>query len=139
MKIQNIKGIILGPRQLTFGFENNVGQEQNLIVSCIIEQFETHGRVILDKFILHVKEQHDLTEMDALQYIFWSAHELKIHFRIDGKNIVPFKAKHSNSRSHTILKFSSSVFPLWHTIIKLNRLYDSAINKKYWEKTRTDF
>jgi len=93
MKIQNIKKIILGPRQLTFDFESNARQEQNLIVSCIIEQFETHGQVILDKFITHVKEQCDLNEFDALQYIFWSAHELKIHFRVDGKDIVPFKAK----------------------------------------------
>jgi len=93
MKIQNIKGIILGPRQLTFGFDNNARQEQDLVVSCIIEQFRTHGQVILDKFIPHVKEQHNLTEIDALQYIFWSAHELKIHFRSDGKNIVPFEAK----------------------------------------------
>ncbi|WP_291459974.1 hypothetical protein [Desulfobacula sp.] len=93
MKIQNIKEIILGPRQLTFGFDNNARQEQDLVVSCIVEQFETHGQVILDKFIPHLKEQHDLTEIDALQYIFWSAHELKIHFRSDGKNIVPFEAK----------------------------------------------
>lgn len=93
MKMQNIKGIILGPRQLTFGFDDTVGQEQDLIVSCIIEQFRTHGQVILDKFITHVKERHDLTQIDTLQYIFWSAHELKIHFRVDGKNIVPFKAK----------------------------------------------
>jgi hypothetical protein len=93
MKIQIIKEIILGPRQLTFGFDNDARQEQDLVVSCIIEQFETHGQVILDKFITHVKELHHFKEIDTLQYIFWSAHELKIHFRVDGENIVPFKAK----------------------------------------------
>ena len=93
MKIQTIKKITLGPRQLTFGFDENVRQEQDLVVACIIKQFETHGQVILDKFIPYATEQHNLTQIDALQYIFWSAHELKIHFRIDGKNIAPFKTK----------------------------------------------
>jgi len=34
-----------------------------------------------------------LPEIDTLQYIFWSAQELKIHFRVDGKNITPFETK----------------------------------------------
>ncbi|MDA3790448.1 MAG: hypothetical protein PF503_18395 [Desulfobacula sp.] len=93
MKIQFIKEMILGPRQLTFGFDNNPREEQNFVISCIIEQFENHGQVVLDKFIAHLKEMHDLPEIDTLQYIFWSAQELKIHFRVDGKNITPFETK----------------------------------------------
>ncbi len=93
MKIQIIKEMILGPRQLTFGFDNNTQKEQNFVISCIVEQFENHGQVVLDKFVAHVKEVHDLAEIDTLQYIFWSAQELKIHFRIDGKNITPFETK----------------------------------------------
>ncbi|MBU1344341.1 MAG: hypothetical protein KKE44_17690 [Proteobacteria bacterium] len=93
LKIQHISQIVLGPRQLTFGFDKNPQQEQDLVVSCITHQFETHGHVELDKIIPHVNELHDLTETDTLQYIFWSAQELKIHFRVDGKNITPFQAK----------------------------------------------
>ena len=93
MKIQIIKEMILGPRQLTFGFDNNPREEQNLVISCIIEQFENHGQVVLDKFVAHLKQMHDLPEIDTLQYIFWSAQELKIHFRVDGKNITPFETK----------------------------------------------
>ena len=93
MQIQNIKKIILGPRQLTFGFDHNPQQNQDLVISWIIEQFENHGQVILNQFVAHVKEVHDLPEIDTLQYIFWSAQELKIHFRVDGKNITPFETR----------------------------------------------
>jgi len=93
LKIQTIKGIILGHRQLTFGFDDNIQQEQDLVVSCIIEQFENHGQVILDDFIALVSAAHALTEIETLQYVFWSAHELKIHFRVDNKNITPFETK----------------------------------------------
>jgi len=93
MKIQIIKEMILGPRQLTFGFDNNPREEQNFVISCIIKQFENHGQVVLDKFVAHLKGMHDLPEIDTLQYIFWSAQELKIHFRVDGKNITPFETK----------------------------------------------
>ena len=93
MKIQIIKDIILGPRQMTFGFDNNPHEDQNFVISCIIEQFENHGQVVLDKFVAYLKQMHDLPEIDTLQYIFWSAQELKIHFRVDGKNITPFETK----------------------------------------------
>ena len=93
MKIQHIKGIVLGHRQLTFGFDNNALEEQNFVISCILKQFKNYGQVVLDKFVVHVMELSDLTEFDVLQYIFWSAHELKIHFRVDGKNMLPFEVK----------------------------------------------
>ncbi len=116
MKTQIIKEIILGPRQLTFGFDNNPEEEQNFVISCINEQVEKHGQVILAKFVAHLNQIHDLPEIDTLQYIFWSAQELKIHFRVDGKNITPFETKQ-------ILCLS----PEKHVEIITNKNVDSSI------------
>jgi hypothetical protein len=93
MRKQDIKDIKLGLRQLTFGFEKNVLKEQDLIMSCIKKQTEKNGHVILDEFVQYVKELHDLSEFEILQYIFWFAQDLKIHLRIDGKNLEPHKVK----------------------------------------------
>jgi len=93
MKIQTIKQIVLGPRQLTFGFDNHAEEDQFFVISCVTTQFESLGQVVLDKLVDHVMELSDFTELDVFQYIFWSAHELKIHFRIDGKNMPPFETK----------------------------------------------
>jgi hypothetical protein len=93
MRRQDIQDIKLGPRQITFDFEHKVLKDQNLVMSCIKYQTEKHGYVILDEFIQYVKESHDLSEFEILQYIFWFAQDLKIHFRIDKKILSRIKLK----------------------------------------------
>lgn len=93
MKKQDIQEIKLGHRQLLFGFESGDLEKQNLVMSCIRNQTEKHGHVVLDEFVQYVNELHHLSESEILQYIFWIAQDLKIHFRIDEKNLEPHKVK----------------------------------------------
>lgn len=96
MRKQDIEDIKLGPRQLTFDFEKNKLKEQEAIVrSCIKNQIEKYGHVILDEFVQYVKELHNLSDIAILQYIFWFAEDLEIHFRVDEKILEPVIVKHS--------------------------------------------
>ena len=93
MRKQDIKDIKLGPRQLTFGFENNDSIQQDRLLYSIKTRIETHGQVILDEFIQHVKELHEGSEFSIMQNIFWLAQELKIHFRINKQSLDPYHVK----------------------------------------------
>ncbi len=93
MRNQDIKIIELGPRQLTFGFENNHSKQQDQVLYYIKKQIETHGQVVLDEFIQYVKERHEWSEFLILQNIFWLAQELKIHFRINKESLDPYNVK----------------------------------------------
>ena len=93
MRKQDIKDIKLGPRQLTFGFENNYSIQQDRLLYSIKSRIETHGQVILDEFIQYVKELHEGSEFSILQNIFWLAQELKIHFRINKQSLDPYHVK----------------------------------------------
>jgi len=93
MRKQNIIDIELGPRQLTFGFENNHSKQQDRLLYYIKRQIETHGQVVLDEFIQYVKERHEWSEFAILQNIFWLAQELKIHFRINKQSLDPYNVK----------------------------------------------
>ncbi len=94
LKTKDIKTIETGPRQLTFGFEAKTQTEtDNLVISSIKEQAKAHGQVFLYPLISLLKEKHDLAEPDSLQSVFWSAEELKIHFRIEGRPATPHQAR----------------------------------------------
>jgi len=93
LKIQDIKTIILGPRQLTFAFGNNDFEIENIVFSQVSELFKIHGQIILDQLIDCIEQSHDLPRADILQSIFWSAEELKLHFRYEKQTITPLKAK----------------------------------------------
>jgi len=94
LKAKDIKAVETGPRQLTFDFEEKTRAEtDNLVISCIREEIRTHGQVFLDHLISHVKETHNVEEQVSLQSVFWSAEALKIHFRISGKPVTPYKAR----------------------------------------------
>jgi len=93
MRKQNISDIELGPRQLTFGFENNHSKQQDRLLYSIKRQIETHGQVVLDEFVQYVKERHEGAEFLILQNIFWLAQELKIHFRINKQSLDPYHVK----------------------------------------------
>jgi len=93
MRKQDIKDIELGPRQLTFGFENNHSKQQDRLLYYIKRQIETHGQVVLDEFIQYVKERHEWPEFLILQNIFWLAQGLKIHFKINKQSLDPYNVK----------------------------------------------
>jgi len=93
VKKQEIQDIQLGHQQLLFGFESSELKGRDIVMSCIINQTEKHGYVVLDEFIQYVKEFHDLSEFEILQHIFWIAQDSKIHFRMDEKNLEPYIVK----------------------------------------------
>lgn len=93
MRKQDIKDIELGPRQLTFGFENNHSKQQDQILYYIKRQIETHGQVVLEEFVQYVKDRFGGSEFAILQNIFWLAQELKIHFRINKQSLDPYHVK----------------------------------------------
>jgi len=93
MRKQDIKDIELGPRQLTFGFENNHSKQQDQLLYYIKRQIETHGQVVLDEFVQYVKDRFEGSEFAILQNIFWLAQELKIHFRINKQSLDPYHVK----------------------------------------------
>ncbi len=89
MRKQDIENIKLGHRQLLFDFE----KEQNIVISCTKNQTEKYGHVELDELVKYVRELHDLLDITIIQYIFWVAQDLKIHFRIDRENLEPLEVK----------------------------------------------
>ena len=93
MRKQDIENIKLGHRQFLFDFEKDKLKEQDMVMSCIKNQIEKYGYVVLDKFVQYVRELYDLLDITIIQYIFWFAEDLKIHFRIDEENLEPRKVK----------------------------------------------
>ncbi len=90
---QDIENVKLGPRQLLFDFEKDKAKEQAVVMSCIKNQIEKYGYVVLDEFVQYVREVHDLLGFTIIQNVFWLAEDLKFHFRKDGKNLEPHKVK----------------------------------------------
>lgn len=93
MKKQTIRDVKLGHRQLSFGFEDRAFKEQDLVISRITDEFQKSGYAVLDEFIQQTSEVIDLSESEILQHIFWSAQDLKIHFRIQGKKLDPNRTR----------------------------------------------
>jgi hypothetical protein len=90
---QNIENIELGPRQLLFGFEKEKSEEQAVVMSCIKNMNEKNGQVLIDEIVPYVREAHDLANVNIIQYVFWLAEDLAIHFRMDGEILEPSKVK----------------------------------------------
>lgn len=99
MKKEDIETIALGPRQLLFDFEKDKSKEQAVVMSCIEKKIEKNGQVDLDESVQYVKEMHDVSDAAILQYIFWLAEDLKIHFRIDGEILEPRHVKEKLTKS----------------------------------------
>jgi hypothetical protein len=93
VKKQDIENIELGHRQLLFDFEKDKAKEQAVVMSCIKNQTEKYGHVVLDELVQYVREVHDLLDFTIIQNVFWLTEDLKFHFRIDGKNLEPRNVK----------------------------------------------
>ncbi|MEA3232853.1 MAG: hypothetical protein U9Q05_13950, partial [Thermodesulfobacteriota bacterium] len=89
VKKNDIENISLGPRQLLFDFEKDKSKEQAMVISCIENKIEKCGYVALDECVQYVKEANELSDAAIIQYIFWLAKDLKVHFRLDGEHLEP--------------------------------------------------
>ena len=96
---KDIENISLGPRQLLFDFEKDKSKEQAKVISCIENKIEKCGHVDLDECVQYVKEANELSDAAIIQYIFWLAKDLKVHFRLDGEHLEPPKLKRALLKS----------------------------------------
>ena len=75
-----VKKVELGPRQLTFGFEDRMSKNMDTVFSFIEKEYQVGGPVALNILISSKPLLDDLSVPEILQTIFWLAEELKIHF-----------------------------------------------------------
>ena len=55
MRHSDIENINLGHRHISFGFENNLSQEQNAVMECLADQIKQHGHVVLSEFVVECR------------------------------------------------------------------------------------
>lgn len=92
--IKLLKKIELGPRQLTFGFDDSNTMDLNSIYSFIEQEYRTQGPVPLHCLIASPILTCRIPDpMDILQAVFWLAEELKIHLYVADCHVSPFQAK----------------------------------------------
>lgn len=92
--IRIIKKVELGPRQMTFGFDNSNTMNLDFVYSFIETEYRTQGPVTLQRLI---ESQNIISKIpepaDILQAVFWLAEELKIHLYFADQPVSPFQAK----------------------------------------------
>lgn len=88
-----VKKVELGPRQLTFGFEDRLSKNINRIFAFIEHEYQAGGPVELYGLISSTVLLEDLSEEEILQAIFWLAEELKIHFFTNDHTFSPLQTK----------------------------------------------
>ncbi|WP_020587900.1 hypothetical protein [Desulfobacter curvatus] len=92
--IRLLKKIELGPRQMTFGFDDSNAIDLDFVYSFIEKECRTQGPVPLHCLI---EAQHLISRIpepqDILQAVFWLAEELKIHLYVVDHPVSPFQAK----------------------------------------------
>ncbi len=88
-----IKRIELGPRQLTFGFDDRISKNMDTIFSFIEKSYQSGGPVPLSVLISSETLLDDISVAEILQTVFWLAEELKIHFFAGDQTSSPLKTK----------------------------------------------
>ncbi|WP_300464763.1 hypothetical protein [Desulfobacula sp.] len=88
-----VKKVELGPRQMTFGFEDRMSKNLDSVFSFIEKAYQTGGPVALDDLISSPQLLDELAAPEILQIIFWLAEELKIHFFARDQIFSPLKTK----------------------------------------------
>lgn len=115
----------LGPRQMTFGFENQVSLQLDLVFSSIERMYQESGPVRLDGLTALPVLAEKMSVMDILQAVFWLAEELKVHFYIDNDRFPPLQTK------KILMENPDDVFVI------INKQVDTAIFKQACEIGRS--
>jgi hypothetical protein len=87
------KKVELGPRQLTFGFEDRMSKNMDTVFLFIEKEYQVGGPVALDILISSATLLDNLSLPEIFQIIFWLAEELKIHFFIKDHTFSPRQTK----------------------------------------------
>jgi len=88
-----VKKIELGPRQMTFGFEDRMSKNMETVFSFIEKEYQAGGPVALSVLISSATLLDDFSVPEILQTIFWLAEELKVHFFTKDKPFSPLQTK----------------------------------------------
>ncbi len=91
--VRLIRKIELGPRQMTFGFDDGASGHMDFMYALIEKKYQAAGPVPLDCLIDPEKIPQVPDPFDLLQTVFWLAEALKIHFFISDQTMPPFQAK----------------------------------------------
>jgi len=94
ISIRLVKKIELGPRQMTFGFEDRMLKNMDMVFSFIEKEYQASGPVALNNLISSAALSDDLAVSEILQAVFWLAEELKIHFFARDHAFSPLQIKH---------------------------------------------
>lgn len=70
----------LGPRQLTFGFDDLASSRRDRIFQCIETAYQSGSPALLEDLLVHETLQNNMSALDILQGVFRLAEDLKIHF-----------------------------------------------------------
>jgi len=93
MKKQFIRDISLGPKQIPLGFEDDLQEQSDTILSFINVENERNGAVILEDIVTQLQASYSLSEFNILQNLFRLARDLKIQFRVNGEDLMPHLVK----------------------------------------------
>lgn len=103
-----IKLITLGPRQMTFGFDDRESEMMETLFSHIEKEYQSTGPIRMDEFVSAPPEENKFSGLEILQTIFWLAEELKIHFIVEKQITEPSRVKQQllnrpESRIHIVI------------------------------------
>lgn len=94
MTDKHFRDIELGPRQIfLFDIEDDTSADEERFMTCIVNHIEMHGQAKMDELLQTASVALNWPEFKIVQHLFWLAHDLKIHFRINEENISPAAAK----------------------------------------------
>ena len=92
--IRLVKKIELGPRQMTFGFDDSNTLDLDFVYSFIEKEYQAQGPVALHSIVTSHALMSGIPELlDILQAVFWLAEALKLHLYIADRPVSTFQAK----------------------------------------------
>lgn len=91
--VRHIRKIELGPRQMTFGFEDGLSRHMDEAYNAVQLECESQGSAAMDGLMESCENMSGLGEIQLLQSLFWLAEESRIHFRIEDTPVSPAQTK----------------------------------------------
>jgi hypothetical protein len=110
--IKDISKVELGPRQMTFGFDDRIQQNMDRVYQEIESAIQSNGAVTLHDLLSSGSLLADISEAVILQSAFWLSGEKKIFFRCNGSGHSPHRTKQlllENSRTIITIALNKKV------------------------------
>lgn len=92
--IRLVKKIELGPRQMTFGFDDSNTVDLDFVYSFIEKEYQAKGPVALHRLVGSQSLVFRIpAPLDVVQAVFWLAEAFKLHLYIADRPVSTFQAK----------------------------------------------